>query len=128
MINERLKILLKALNITQRQFALKINLDAGYFSRIIQGKVTPPDRILLLIENVFNVNKKWLEDGEGEIFISQGASLAKKQVEGDIFNANHTSDEASKIVSLFEDLRPEYQTYVLNQMQQLLDIQDNDSK
>lgn len=80
MICERLKILLKELNISQRQFAMKINLDAGYFSRIIQGKVNPPDRILLLIENVFNVNKNWLEDGEGEMFSTQGISLAKKQI------------------------------------------------
>lgn len=80
MICERLKILLKELEISQRQFAMKINLDAGYFSRIIQGKVNPPDRILLLIENVFHVNKDWLKNGEGEMFSNQGISLAKKQV------------------------------------------------
>lgn len=80
MINERLKILLRELNMSQRQFALKINFDPGYFSRIIQGKVEPSDRILLLIENIFQVNRKWLETGEGEIFSSQGISLAKKQV------------------------------------------------
>lgn len=80
MISERLKILLRELGISQRQFAIKINLDTGYFSRIVQGKVNPPDRILLLIENVFHVNKDWLEKGEGEIFSTQGISLAKKQV------------------------------------------------
>lgn len=80
MICDRLKILLGELNISQRQFAMKINLDAGYFSRIMQGKVNPPDRILLLIENVFNVNKSWLENGEGDIFSNTGISLAKKQV------------------------------------------------
>ena len=47
---------------------MKINLDPGYFSRIIRGKARPPERILLLIENVFHVSKKWLETGEGEIF------------------------------------------------------------
>ena len=79
MISERLKILLKELGLSQRQFAIKINLDAGYISRIMQGKVNPPDRILLLIENVFNVNKNWLENGEGEIFCDKGISLLKKQ-------------------------------------------------
>lgn len=80
MISDRLKILLKELNISQRQFAIRINLDAGYFSRIVQGKVNPPDRILLLIETVFHVNKRWLENGEGEIFSNQGISLARRQV------------------------------------------------
>ena len=44
----------------------------------MRGKVNPPDRILLLIENVFNVNKDWLENEEGDIFSNQGVSLTKK--------------------------------------------------
>lgn len=98
MICDRLKTLLNELNISQRQFAMKISLDPGYFSRIMQGKVNPPDRILLLIENVFNVNKSWLESGEGEIFSNQGASLAKKQVLESIATL---SDEQVNAVSSF---------------------------
>ncbi len=98
MICDRLKILLKELNISQRQFAMKINLDAGYFSRIIQGKVTPPDRILLLIENVFHVNKDWLENGTGEIFFNQGISLTKKQV---LESIDTLTDEQVYAVSAF---------------------------
>lgn len=98
MISERLKALLNELNISQRQFAMKINLDAGYFSRIMQGKVNPPDRILLLIENVFNVNKKWLEEGEGEMFSTQGTSLAKRQV---LESIDALNDEQVNAVSSF---------------------------
>lgn len=98
MICDRLRTLLKELNISQRQFALKINLDPGYFSRIMQGKVNPPDRILLLIENVFNVNKSWLEKGEGEIFSNQGISLAKKQV---LDSIDTLTDEQVKAVLAF---------------------------
>lgn len=98
MISDRLKILLKELNISQRQFAAKINLDAGYFSRIMQGKVNPPDRILLLIENVFCVNKTWLESGEGEIFSNQGISFAKKQL---LESIDVLTDEQVLAVSAF---------------------------
>ena len=98
MICDRLKILLDKLNISQRQFAIKINLDPGYFSRIIQGKVNPPDRILLLIENVFNVSKDWLENGQGEMFSNQGVSLAKKQV---LESIDSLSDEQVNAVSSF---------------------------
>ena len=98
MICERLKILLEELDISQRQFAMKINLDAGYFSRIMHGKVNPPDRILLLIENVFHVNKDWLENGRGEIFSNQGISLAKKQV---LESIEALSDEQVNAVSSF---------------------------
>lgn len=79
-LNERLRYLLKELNITQRQFAQKINLDPGYFSKILSGKVSPPPRILLLIENVFKINPNWLHTGEGEIFQTPIDSIAKRQV------------------------------------------------
>ena len=98
MVCDRLKILLNELNISQRQFAMKINLDAGYFSKIMRGKVNPPDRILLLIENVFNVNKDWLENGQGEIFSNQGISLAKKQI---LESIDSLSDEQVNAVSSF---------------------------
>lgn len=98
MICERLKILIKELNMSQRQFAMKINLDAGYFSRIVQGKVNPPDRILLLIENVFGVNKEWLENGNGEMFSAEGISLTKKQV---LESIDLLNDEQINAVSSF---------------------------
>ena len=80
MICDRLQALLEELNISQRQFALKISLDPGYFSKIVHGKVNPPHRILLLIENVFNVNKGWLERGEGEMFSDKDISMTKRSV------------------------------------------------
>lgn len=98
MLCNRLKILLNELNISQRQFALKLNLDPGYFSRIVQGKTTPPDRILLLIESVFNVNRTWLESGEGDIFITQESSLVKKQV---LEAINAMSEEQVQAVAAF---------------------------
>lgn len=98
MVCDRLKLLLKELNMSQRQFATKINLDPGYFNKIINGKVDPPDRILLLIENIFNVSKNWLENGEGKMFYTQGASLAKKQI---LESIELLSDEQVKAVSTF---------------------------
>lgn len=68
MLRERLLILLKQLNLSQRQFAEGICLDPGHFSRIIQDKAIPSKRILLLIENIYHVNRMWLETGEGPIF------------------------------------------------------------
>lgn len=98
MICDRLKILLKELDMSQRQFAMKIHLDTGYFSKIMHGKVNPPERILLLIETVFNVNKSWLENGEGEIFSTQGISLTKKQV---LESIDTLTDEQVNAVSSF---------------------------
>ncbi len=97
MLCDRLKILLQELGISQRQFAMKISLDPAYFSRIVNGTVTPPSRILLLIESVFGVNKQWLEEGHGEIF-DHGASLAKRQL---LELINTLDDGQVKMVSAF---------------------------
>ena len=80
MIHERLAALLKELQMSQRKFASIIGINPSYMSRMVQGKSVPPDRILLLIERVFNVNKEWLERGEGEMFEAQSRSLARRQL------------------------------------------------
>lgn len=77
---------------------MKINLDQGYFSRIIQGKVIPPERILLLIENVFQVNPRWLEDGIGEMYSEPKISPARKQV---LESIEYLDDEQIKAASSF---------------------------
>lgn len=80
MLQDRLKDLLAELDISQRQFAMKIGLDPGYFSRIIRGKQEPTERLFLLIEGVFHVNRKWLESGDGPIFRDSGLSKTRKDV------------------------------------------------
>lgn len=80
MTHIQLKLLIQELGLSQRQFAQKINLDPGYLSRILQGKSTPPERILLLIENTFHVNHAWLLTGEGSIFADGNVSPEKRKV------------------------------------------------
>lgn len=76
----RLKLLIQELGLTQRQFAQKIYLDPGYLSRILQGKIQPPERILLLIEKTFHVNPQWLRTGEGDIFAESELSSEKRRL------------------------------------------------
>ena len=76
----RLKLLIQELGLTQRQFVQKIYLDPGYLSRILQGKIQPPERILLLIEKTFHVNPQWLRTGEGDIFAESELSSEKRRL------------------------------------------------
>lgn len=83
-IHENLQKLLSELNISQRQFALALHLDPGYFSRIIQGKTPLIPRLQLLIENTYNVNGEWLRTGEGDMFKSGFDSAIKGKVLSEI--------------------------------------------
>ena len=107
-INERIKQLRHTLNLSQAKFAKAISISNGYIAGIELGKRNVNDRIIKLICITFNANEQWLKTGEGDMF--------KKQ-------PNQLSTLAS---SLFEELKPEYQEYILKQIDQLLDIQHNE--
>ncbi|WP_313530720.1 helix-turn-helix domain-containing protein [Anaerotignum sp.] len=104
-INERIKQLRQELNLSQAKFAKEISISNGYIAGIELGKRNVNDRIVKLICIAFNVREKWLKTGEGSIFEEQ---------------ANQLSELAT---STFKELKPEYQEYILKQIDQLLDIQ-----
>ena len=103
MISDKFKILLDELDISQRQFALRMNIDPGYISKIVNGKAEPSDKILLLVENIFCVNKEWLENGEGEIFSSSEISAAKKELFQLIENLS--DDEVESVIAFIKYLK-----------------------
>ena len=88
-IGERIKALIDELGISQRQFAYRISINPATISKIVQGKIIPNNRIIILITNVFNVSKKWLETGEGDIFSGESTNPIKK----DIFDMIDNLDE-----------------------------------
>jgi phage repressor protein C with HTH and peptisase S24 domain len=56
---------------TQEEFASKIGFGQSHYSAIEKGKKQPTERFLKLIEQTFNVNPKWLREGEGEMFLEE---------------------------------------------------------
>lgn len=69
--NQRLKILQDKLGFsTQAQFAAALGITAGAISDILRGKagVGVSASIKYKLENSYNVNIKWLETGEGQMF------------------------------------------------------------
>ena len=82
MIANNLKKVINELGISQRQFAMRIGTDPGYVSKILNDKVEVNERMLLLIENVFNVNRRFLEFGEGEMFKTAPVPSTKDKILG----------------------------------------------
>lgn len=70
-INERLKKLRKALNLTQQEFADRIGIKRNSFANYETGRNTPIDAIIVSICREFNVNEDWLRNGIGEMFIER---------------------------------------------------------
>lgn len=68
-MNERLKKLRKALDLTQQAFADKIGMKQNTIAQYEMGRTVPSDAIIFSICREFNVNEDWLRTGEGDMFL-----------------------------------------------------------
>lgn len=92
-IQTRFKELRKCLNLTQTELAESIGVTRGVIANIELGRVPPRAGLLQMIVEKYKVNKDWLIDGVGEMFI-----IAMENIEVEQFLA--------EIVSRKNDLYP----------------------
>jgi len=88
---------------SQVEFAKAIYISNGYIAELECEHRRVNDRIIHLISLTFGANEKWLKTGEGDMFFGSG----KKQ---------------QRMVSLFNELPPKFQDYVMLQIEQLLNV------
>lgn len=69
-MNERIKKIRKALDLTQQQFANKIGTTANVLTNYETGRRNPSSSVINNICKTFNVNETWLRTGEGEMFLT----------------------------------------------------------
>ena len=67
-MNERIKIIRKALNMTQEQLAQRLGIGKAALSMIETGKTGLSSRNRNILIQELNVNPEWLESGKGEMF------------------------------------------------------------
>lgn len=90
-MNERIRKVREALNISQNEFAESLNLKRNSISLIEVGKRNPSDRTISDICRKFNVSEKWLREGDGDMFIKTPAGVMeqlKKEFQLDDFSYN----------------------------------------
>lgn len=78
-MNERLKKLRKALDMTQQEFADKIGISRGNIGAYEVGKNALSDAVVSLICREFDVNEAWLRTGKGDMFLplDRNADIAR---------------------------------------------------
>ena len=67
-MNERIKKLRKALDLTQREFGERIGVKPNTIAPYEIGRNQPIDAVVSLICREFDVNETWLRTGKGEMF------------------------------------------------------------
>ena len=105
-INKRIKEIRNTLNKSQREFAKVVYVSNGYLSEIETGQKETNDRLVHLIVSAFSVNKHWLLTGEGPMF------------------NNTQEDKMERMAGLFNELYPEFQDFVLRQIDELVELQN----
>lgn len=115
-MNERIKALRKTLGYTQAEFGGKIGLSRDEVSNIEIGRSPVRSTTVPVICNVLGVNRVWLETGEGEMFVSDGASILNRlATEYDLSSA----EEA--VVAAFVQLPPQDRAAILRYVKALAD-------
>jgi transcriptional regulator with XRE-family HTH domain len=110
-LNRRIKELRHTLKLSQVKFAAAIHISNGYQARIELEQCPVNERLIALITAAFDVNEHWLRSGEGGMF-RKPAQLCTTPAE-----------RLERMGAVFSDLSPEFQDYILNQIDQLLVLQ-----
>ncbi|HGS8960202.1 TPA: helix-turn-helix transcriptional regulator [Clostridioides difficile] len=107
-IGKRIKILIENEKIKQVEFANKIKVDSSYISKLIsdKSKVIPSNRLIDDICSTFSVNKEWLINGTGEMYIE-----------------NKCNRNISEATDLLMELSIEFQECAINQIKDLIKLQ-----
>lgn len=67
-MNERIKELRKALDLSGDKFGQSIGLSRMAISNIENGRYGVTEQTIITICNIYNVNEDWLRTGEGSMF------------------------------------------------------------
>ena len=103
-ISKRIKHLRNTLNMSQAEFARAIYISNGYIAELECEHRKVNDRIIHLISLTFGVKEKWLKTGEGDMFF------------------NTSGEKLQRMVSLYNELPPKFQDYVMQQIELLLNV------
>lgn len=107
-MNNRILLLRKTLNLTQKDFANKIGFKSS-ISDIENGKAPITERTIISICSIFNVNEEWLRFGSGNMF-------------------NVENKKYSEFFAIYNNLNHILQEYLLSCANNLLDVQNKLNK
>ena len=74
-MESRIKLLRKALGITQEEFSKRIGLARNSVANYEIGRREPTNAVLVSICREFNVSYAWLKDGIGDMFVEEDMAV-----------------------------------------------------
>lgn len=112
--SEKLKLIRKTYNLTQAEFAHNIGISRVNLVNIEKGRVNPTPLLINCISFAYNIEKEWLQDDT--------------VMETTIIPTANKDDTIDKIMFYYEQLNDEYKKFVLKQIKQLIELQQQIAK
>ncbi|EQG38298.1 TPA: helix-turn-helix transcriptional regulator [Clostridioides difficile] len=138
----------KILKLTQEQMSASLKISRSNYGNIETGKVGLTERVKSDICDIYNVNKKWLEIGSGEVFVEMSEKDKIKQVESKLKEVDskllntillltnisipkdklnekeiNRNEKYIELINIFTQLTPDFQNYALHQIKELQKLQ-----
>lgn len=81
-VNQRLKFLIKKLNLNITSFSKEIGISQSSIRNIVDGENQPSAKVLIpILERYPELNANWLLVGTGEIFFNEKNQVQEEKVE-----------------------------------------------
>ena len=126
-MNERLKKLRKALDLTQQEFADRIGIKRNSFANYETGRNTPIDAIIISICREFNVSEDWLRDGIGDMFLPTDRNADIAKLTKQLLNEENDSFK-NRFVSMLANLTIDEWEFLERKAKELCGMDDKDKK
>lgn len=104
----------KSLDLTQQEFADRLNIKRNTVATYETGKSNPSDAAVVLICKTFNVSETWLRTGDGDMFVP-----SPNGVLDELAQKYGLSSRGKIIVERFLDLKPDVQEAVADYIEQV---------
>ena len=105
----KIKAVREALKLSQREFGERLGVSRDVISNLEYGRVKEKELLLRHICQLYGVNERWMQTGEGEMFDNERAK----------------NEKLYEALEIFKTLRPEFQEYALEQIRKLAELQKN---
>lgn len=105
--SEKLKLIRRANNLTQAEFAKTIGVSRVNLTNLELGKVKPTPVFINCLSMMYHIDKDWLTDDSND----------------DLSVLNGSVNLVSQIMEKYQSLDDNYKKFVENQINQLLEIQ-----
>ena len=122
-MNERIKKLRKALDLTQQKFADRLGVKRNTVGQWECGINNVTDATIVFLCKEFNVNEEWLRNGTGEMFLPVDRNADIARLTKPLLDEESDSFK-NRLISILSNLSVEEWQYLEKRAKELCGIDD----